>query len=410
MNAAHLLRDLFPISCWLVALIWVVQAIAALRGLRGIPDLTQMDEAQLSQLGAAEAGVGSESDRSVPDLTVVVPACNEEESIEATLRSLLGSKGLRLQIVAVNDRSTDGTGERMDAVAAEAVASGGPHTLEVIHNGALPEGWMGKPHALDLAAKRARAPWMLFTDGDVRFDERALALALRYAVKERADHVVLQLTMDAMNWAENAVLTSALALSQWNNRMWKVADPKARDFFGQGGFNLMRREAFEKVGGFEPLRMEVVEDLRIGWKIKRAGYRQRIVTGEGLARIRWMKGPLGIVDLLEKNAFAVFRYRTGLALLAIAGLISQIVLPLAALAAGGWTAVAGVLIYLAIAANFTAYKHRPWLAIFYAPAMTIFTFAVARSMVLALWRDGVVWRGTHYGLKELREAAGRGWK
>jgi glycosyltransferase involved in cell wall biosynthesis len=403
MNVALVLRDVFPVSCWLVALVWVAQAIAALRGIRRIPDLTQMGEAALPQLVEADGPDGL-----VPDLTVVVPACNEEESIEETLRSLLGSKGLRLQVIAVNDRSTDRTGARMDGVAVEARAAGGPHTLEVIHNGALPEGWMGKPHALALAAKRARANWLLFTDGDVRFDERALALAMRYALEEQADHVVLNLTME-MNWAENAVLTSILALSQWNNRMWKVADPKARDFFGQGGFNLMRREVFEKLGGFEPLRMEVTEDLRLGWKIKRAGYRQRIVVGDGLARIHWMNGPLGIVGLLEKNAFAAFRYRTGLTLLALVGLAVQVVLPLAALASGGWTAVAGGLIYLSIAANFMAYKQRPWLAVFYAPAIAIFTFAVARSMVLTLWRNGVVWRGTHYKLDELRKAAGQGW-
>jgi GT2 family glycosyltransferase len=404
MNVALVLRDVFPVSCWLVALVWAAQAIAALRGMSRVQDLTQMDEGTLAKSNAADGTYGT-----APDLTVIVPACNEEESIETTLRSLLGSTGLRLQIIAVNDRSTDRTGERMDAVAAEARAAGGQHTLEVIHNSALPEGWVGKPHALELASKRARAPWFLFTDGDVRFDERALALALQYALKEQADHVVLNLTMDRMSWAENAVLTSVLALSQWNNRMWKVADPKARDFFGQGSFNLIRREVFEKLGGFEPLRMEVVEDLRMGWRIKRAGYRQRIVVGDGLARINWMTGPLGIVGLLEKNAFAVFRYRTGLTLVALVGTAVQIVLPLAALASGEWTAVAGGMIYLSIAANFAAYKQQPWLAIFYAPAIAIFTFALARSMVLALWRDGVVWRGTHYKLDELREAAGRGW-
>jgi GT2 family glycosyltransferase len=404
MNVAVVLRDIFSVSCWLVALVWAIQAISALRGMPRIPDLTAMDEAALPKLSVAD-----EPDATAPDLTVIVPACNENESIEATLRSLLGSKGLRLQIIAVNDRSTDGTGERMDAVAAEARATGGPHTLEVIHIDALPEGWMGKPHALELAAKQARAPWLLFTDGDVRFDERTLALAMRYALNEPADHVVVQLTMDKMGWAENAVLTSILALSQWNNRMWKVADPKARDFFGQGGFNLMRREVFERVGGFEPLRMEVTEDLRIGWKIKRAGYRQRILMGDGLARIHWMNGPLGIVGLLEKNAFAALRYRTGLTLLVLASLAAQVILPLAALVSGGWTAVAGGLIYLSIAANFMAYKQWPWLAVFYAPAIAIFTFALARSMVLTLWRDGVVWRGTHYKLDELRKAAGSGW-
>ena len=398
MGAASLAAHIFLVLSWILALAWVWHAAAALRGLPTLPDLTRMD--------AGAAGVAGGNGL---DLTVVVPACNEEGSIEATLRSLLESTGVRLQIVAVNDRSTDGTGERMDAVAAEAKAAGGPHTLEVIHNRELPEGWMGKPHALQLAARRAVAPWILFTDGDVVFDPRALELALGYATKEQADHVVLLLTMDSMSWAENAVLSSILALSQWSNRLWKVADPAARDSFGQGGFNLMRRGVFEKLGGFEPLRMEVVEDLRMGWRIKRAGYRQRIAVGEGLARISWMNGPLGIVGLLEKNGFAVFRYRTGITLLALAGLAVQIALPPAALACGGWMAVAGALVYASIAANFVAYKQPPWLAVFYAPSIAIFSFALARSMALTLWRNGVVWRGTHYPLKELRRAAGRGW-
>jgi hypothetical protein len=156
--------------------------------------------------------------------------------------------------------------------------------------------------------------------------------------------------------------------------------------------------------------MEVVEDLRLGWKIKRAGFAQRIVTGEGLVRIRWLNGSLGIVGVLEKNGFAGLRYRIGMSLLAFAGFGVQIVLPLAAMAIGGWAAVAGALTYALIALTYAANRRVTqapfWVAVLFAPATGILLFALVRSMVLTLRRGGVVWRGTLYPLEELRRNAG----
>jgi glycosyltransferase involved in cell wall biosynthesis len=402
MTSAHFAAHIITALSSMLALGWLWQAAAALRGVPTLPDLTRAD----TTLSAPISGPG-------PDVTVIVPACNEEESIQATLRSLLASTGVRLQIVAVNDRSTDSTGERMDAVAAEAQAGGGPHTLEVIHNRELPPGWMGKAHALALAAERAIAPWLLFTDGDVAFDPRAVALGLGFAVAEQADHVVLLFTLELKSIAEAAVFAAFQALAGWNMRLWKVADPKARDFFGAGGFNLVRREVYESLGGFAALRMEIVEDLRLAWKIKRAGYAQRVVLGPGLVRIRWIKGALGIVGLLEKNGFAGLRYRVGLSLLAFLGFAVQIVLPLAAIASGGWATVAGVLTYVFIALTYAANRRitqvASWLAVLFALATAILLFALVRSMILALKRNGVEWRGTLYPLDELRRNAGRGW-
>jgi glycosyltransferase involved in cell wall biosynthesis len=401
MTSAHLTVHIITVLSSMLALGWLWQAVAALRGMPTLPDLTRAGTAW----PAPTTGPG-------PEVTVIVPACDEQESIQATLRSLLASTGVRLQIVAVNDRSTDRTGELIDSVAAEARAVGGPHSLEVIHIRELTPGWLGKAHALMLAAERASAPWLLFTDGDVTFDPRAIALALGYARGERADHVVLIFTVQLKSVAEAAVLGAFQALAAWNTRLWKVADATARDFFGAGGFNLVRREVYERLGGFAALRMEVVEDLRLAWKIKRAGYAQRIVLGPGLARIRWINGALSIVGLVEKNGYAGLRYRAGISLLAFLGFAVQIVLPLAAMACGGWAALAGLLTYaliaVAYAANRSVTQVSPWVAVFFAPATAILLFAFARSMFLTIKRNGVVWRGTHYPLDELRRNAGRG--
>jgi len=393
MHAAQILTA----ATGLLALGWLWQALAALRGMPKLPDLTD-PRANWPELEPSPQ----------PHATVVVPACNEEESIRATLNSLLSSTGARLQIVAVDDRSTDRTGAIMDEIVTQAGA--GPHSLEVLHIRELPPGWLGKAHALAMGAHRSTAPWLLFTDGDMTFDPRAVSLALRYAAAESADHVVLAFTLELKSFVEVAVFAALQALATWNVRLWKVADAKARDFFGAGGFNLVRRNVYEQVGGFESLRMEVVEDLRLGWLIKRAGFRQRIVVGADLARIRWIKGALGIVGLLEKNGFAGMRYRTEISLLASLGFAIQIVVPLAAFACGGWAAVATLADYAAIALTYFANRRftrvSPWTAILFAPATAVLLFAFARSTALTLIRKGVVWRGTHYPLDELRRNAG----
>jgi glycosyltransferase involved in cell wall biosynthesis len=403
MAGADVAANVLTLLSWLLALGWLWRAIAALRGMPRLPDLTRIDAAGLAPLPADED----------PHLTVVVPACNEEESIDATLRSLLASTGLQLQIVAVNDRSTDRTGELMDEVAALAARASGLHRLIVIHNRELPEGWLGKPHALALGVERATARWLLFTDGDVVFHPQALELGLRHALDRQADHQVLAPTLLLKTTGEAAVLAAMSVLAQWTIRLWRVEDPRARDFIGVGGFNLVRREVLERVGGFAALRMEVVDDLRLGWLVKRAGYRQRVALGPELARIRWLKGALGVVGLAEKNGFAVYRYRVGLTLLVCLGLTVQVVWPLIAIAAGGWALAAGLLMYLSIALACYANRHAtqvsPWLAVFFAPAAAIVLFALLRSMILTLVRNGVDWRGTRYPLDELRRHAGRGW-
>ena len=114
MTSTHLVANALLVVYWLLALAWLRRAVMALRGIPRLPDLTRRSPRTLPDLVSSER----------PDLTVIVPACNEEQAIETTLRSLLASTGVRLQIVAVNDRSTDRTGALMEAIAAEAKASG----------------------------------------------------------------------------------------------------------------------------------------------------------------------------------------------------------------------------------------------------------------------------------------------
>jgi glycosyltransferase involved in cell wall biosynthesis len=389
----------------MLALGWLWQLVQWLRHARTLPDLTcPQDDWQIAPVSKAEGK---------PQLTVIVPACNEEGSIEATLRSLLGSAGIRLEIIAVDDRSTDRTGAILDEVSSQLSGLVCGHKLAVLHIRELPAGWLGKPHALWQGAQRAQADWILFTDADVVFAPQAAALALAYAEAECADHVVLMPDWILGSHGEAAMLGAIHALTSWGMRLWRVADPDSRDFLGVGAFNLVRRSAYEALGGFEALRMEVLEDLRLGWKLKRAGYRQRVALGPGLASIRWSFGAWSVVRNLEKNLFALYRYRVGLTLLGCLGLSVQIALPIMALFAGGWARIGAIAVYGAVVGIYCSARRvtrvAPTYVLVYPLAASLFLFAVVRSMSLALVRGGVAWRGTLYSLRELREHAGRFW-
>jgi glycosyltransferase involved in cell wall biosynthesis len=396
----------FPTTVWLLALGWLWQLSQWLRHSDEIADLTEIPPDQLPALPTMGDGR--------PHLTVVVPACNEEAAIAITLSSLLRSKDLRLQIIAVDDRSTDRTGAIMDDMALSDLNKNLDHSLQVIHVKTLEPEWLGKPHALAKAAELAEAEWILFTDGDVIFAPQALSLAMRYALVERADHLVVMPDWLMQSHGEAAMHGAMHALSTWTLHLWRIANPEALDFLGVGAFNLVRHSAYEALGGFEALRMEVLEDLRFGWMVKRAGYRQRVALGPGLAAVRWSHGAWGVVRNLEKNLFALYRYRVGFAVLACMGLLVQIVWPLAALVAGGWARTAAIVLYGTIAAIYVSSRKvtrvRPFYVLVYPLAASLFLVAMVRSTFLTLARGGVIWRGTLYPLKELRAHAGRFWR
>jgi glycosyltransferase involved in cell wall biosynthesis len=395
MTHAHLISMVIVVLTWCLAAVWLYKATRALFGMRSVPDLNELD---FTTLPALPTGTG-------PHLTVVVPACNEEGSIANTLGSLLAQKGIRLQIVAVDDRSTDSTGERMEAVAAR-IEDGSPHVLEVIRNRELPAGWLGKPHAVSLGVARAVAQWILLTDADLNFAPQCLAKALRLAEARRADHMVLLPTLIQRSWAESAMVAVFQVLAQWSIRLWKVEDPKARDFLGVGGFNMIRASTLEAIGGVEAVRLEVVEDISIGWLVKHHKFQSVVAVGPGQASIRWFEGAFGVVANLEKNGFAAFRFALPLMVVALASMGLQIALPFIALFLG-WTGVAAAAaMYLGIAIGYRA-NHKvngvsPVLAVVYAPALAVLCWGFLRSAVLTLGRGGVTWRGTFYPLAELK--------
>ena len=168
------------ISGCLLALAWSSRVLDAALGMRKIADIADRE--------------WDKRPRGKARVTIIVPARNEEADIERTLTNLLALDYDNYEVIAVDDRSTDRTGEIMDRLCR---AVGGPArdpaspklTVIPIHN--LPPGWLGKTHAMWTAAQRATGDWLLFTDADVIFKPDSLRRALAYAESAHADHVVM---------------------------------------------------------------------------------------------------------------------------------------------------------------------------------------------------------------------------
>jgi hypothetical protein len=296
----------------------------------------------------------------------------------------------------------------MDEVAHEFTLQEG-NRLHAMQVDELPPGWLGKTHAMALAAERATGDWLLFTDADVLFRPDALRRALEFALWSRADHVVLLPTVVLRSWSERMMVAYLQVVSLWAVRPWRVPDPKAkRDAIGVGAFNLIRREAYDALGGWEALRMEVVEDLSLGRRVKAHGFSQRVALGLDLVSVRWAKGALGVVENLTKNLFALFHFRPELLLLCAAALAVFTLLPLVACLAGTafWWPFAVLMAALLLAYHWAGKYHHFSAAQlpFYPLASALLLYALLRSMSTALWRGGVTWRGTFYSLGELRRS------
>jgi glycosyltransferase involved in cell wall biosynthesis len=390
---------LYWISGLLLALIWLVPTLQLVLHASEVADLTQPEW-------------NPPQDAALPSLTIVVPARNEEVEIEAALRSLLQLNYPQYQVVAVDDRSTDKTGAIMERLAAEPASAG---KLRVIHIRDLPSGWLGKLHAMWLgsqgnASQQDQSDWLLFTDADCVFHPDSVRRAIYYATANAtpADHLVLFPTAHMKTLGERMMISFPQVMSSFAMRPWKIRDPNAHDHIGVGAFNLIRRSAYEAIGTYEKLRLEVVDDLKLGEAIKKAGLRQDVVFGPDLVSLRWAVGAAGVVANLEKNLFAFLQFRISLVLAVCAVIFFLCVCPFLGLfLASGWakTGFAAAVAMIALAYTLTGryMGSSPLLFLTCPIAAIVFAFATLQSAFLALRDGAITWRGTKYPLEELRK-------
>jgi glycosyltransferase involved in cell wall biosynthesis len=371
----------------LVACFWLYYGLRNLIGLLYLP--------WLSKFAALETP-------NPPRVSLVFAARDEQEKLPVAVRTLAAISYPNLEIIAVDDRSTDRTSAILDEAAHKDAR------FRVLHVKELPDGWLGKPHALQKAYEASTGEWLLFTDADVRFSADALSRAMNLALTRGLDHLTLFGDVDRDGFWETILLTFFGLAMHLANESHSVSNPNSRAYLGIGAFQLVRRSAYEAVGTHKRLAMEVVDDMKLGKILKLGGHRSCVGVAVGFVAVRWQSGFRNLIHGVTKNFFAALNYSVPFAAAAITGMLLTNFAPFVAVIFGhGWVRIlAGVSV--AIALLFHVFvdlgaKISPLYALTHPIGALIFCWMVLRSMIVTLRQGGVVWRDTFYKLADLKK-------
>jgi len=225
------------------------------------------------------------ADASLPRLSVLVAAKDEETNIERCLSGLLAQQYPDFEIIVADDRSADRTGEIIDRLAAQ------HPRLKTVHIAELAPGWSGKNHALHHAVRHATGEYFVFTDADCRFhDPRLLAAAVGYARREKIDFLSVLPQLEAWTFWERVVQPPAGAILIFWFPPQRVNDPRCPHAYANGAFMLMSRTAYERLGGHAAVRTALNEDMHFARRAKQLGVRLRVIRGGGMYSVRMYAG------------------------------------------------------------------------------------------------------------------------
>ncbi len=303
-------------SLWFIAFVWLVIVVLTLRGVSRQKSLSATDNLCFT------AGDS-------PLVSILVPARNEQDRVlEECVRSILAQDYGRFEVIAVNDRSTDSTGAILETLAQ------GDERLRVIEGEELPPGWLGKPYAMHQALSYASGEWILATDADMIFEPSALRTALDRTLKAKGDALTLIPHFEAHSFWERVMLPTWEWVFLMFTIFYRVNDPKTDGAAAIGGFFLMRRSVLDRVGSYERLKNEVMEDVRLAEKIKRSRARLLIDRAPTLIRTRMYRTFREMWECSTKNWFSGLNFSFSLALFCVVSMyLFAVAPPLIALAA-----------------------------------------------------------------------------
>lgn len=326
-----------------------------------------------------------------PFLSVVIPARDEAANIGRTVHAFLAQDYTSFEVIVVDDRSTDGTSEILHAIS--------DPRLRVIHGSETPDGWLGKPWALDQGSRAARGEIVLLVDADIIYAPQALRAAVADIEKHDVAMVGLLPHIEMVGLAEHTGLTM-LAIVAFMGVPLTLANRLKHPILGLGGGtgNLVRRKDLEEMGYFTPLRDKVIDDVGVAWQLRMRGKRTRAVRADELVSVRIYRGAGEIVRGFTKNMFAVVKrsYLVGFAMLGWMFVLH--VLPFVLAVMGNWTGIATVvLIVLARLILFASLRYPLWAAVFLHPfTMVMWAYILLRSMWITGVRGKLEWRGRTY--------------
>ena len=366
-------------------LYWLVAFVSSI--------LTACGVARISELHAPEPSRW-------PRISVIIPACNEAHTVEAAVRSKLANRYPELELVLVDDRSSDGTGEIADRISAE------DERVRVTHISSLPNGWLGKLNALETGRRAATGEWLLFSDADVHVGPDVLRRVIAWCEATNTDFFSCLPSLWSAGPVVDAVAVALIRMTVVLGRMWKVSDPKSPAAIGVGAFNLVRRSSLDRTGGFEWLKMETADDVALGQMLKRSGARCAAAFGGEDVGLRFLhdlaeaaRSSEKAADLFKFQLATVFGFTVMFAVTELAPWCGffDFAAPVVQL-------VSALAIVLSVSSGLVLARRAgfPLLGTLLQPiGGALLTALIARGGVKAWSQQGIEWRGTLYPADQL---------
>ena len=231
-------------------------------------------------------------------VSAIVPARNEETVIAACVESLAVQEEIA-EILVIDDQSSDRTAEIVRSLAAKYPM------VRLLESLELPAGWVGKNHAVWIGAREARGEWLLFTDADAVHSGDSAAKALMIAAENGAALVSFSPEQMMETWYERALIPYVFTRLNQRFRFADVNDPRDAAAAANGQFILIRRDAYEAIGGHASLAGEVLEDVALALQVKAAGYRLWFGSGKGIVRVRMYRTFAAMWAGWKKNLYSL---------------------------------------------------------------------------------------------------------
>ena len=338
-------------------------------------------------------------DKSYPRLSVIIAARNEAGTIENALKSVLAQNYPNLEIILVNDRSSDGTDKILHKLAEK-----DPRVL-IHHVEELPLGWLGKVNAMQQGFIKSTGVWLLFTDADVHFQEESLERIIDVAERSSVDYLCVVPEVQARQRFLKALYTISLSGFFLATRIWEVKNQNS--FVGVGACGLVRRSLLLQSPGLPWLKMEVVDDLALAQLAWQAGGKLDVYWGRECLGVEWYPSMGDLIRGLEKNLFAGAQYQYWRALLGIIGILFVAVAPWLSIFSGNWllslTAVGAFSGYWLAWISGDKAQGVGWLERLISPLLLlVIAWALARSTYITWRQGGIKWRETFYSIAAMR--------
>lgn len=347
-----------------------------------------------------------EADSTVnPSVTIIIAVRNEAADLKEALISVCNLQYKNYDVVIVNDRSTDGSAEILSELNSK-------FPFRVINVTKLPEGWLGKNHALYRGAQASTADYLLFTDADVIFHEQTLSKAITFAQHNKLDHLTILPEMTSTSIALKSVLATFIMMLTTLQRPWAASTRSSKASIGVGAFNLVKKEAYLCAGTHSAIAMRPDDDLQLAAAIKSSRGSSDVLYGEGALQVEWYKSVNDFIKGLMKNAFSGFNYSILRVVGGVLGVLLFFVLPIPLVLFFGKVYEQILLIFtifcqLILFWKMPGAKNVWWVGLTLPYTGLVMVYIFIKAAYTNTRDRGIYWRDTFYSLAELRKAKRR---